>query len=146
MGVVVFDADVLIAFLDDADADHEQAVPLLRGVLDSRAERWLCAVTLTELLVPPVRDGTQLEVDGMLGAFGFRIVQVDKALAERAAAVRAKIQPMLKVPDAYVLATAIHAERRDYEDVRIATFDERLRQAHHNSHQHPSGRGHGGVI
>ena len=41
-------------------------------------------------------------------------IQVDMDLARRAAAVRARTR--LKLPDAYALATAIHAEKRAHAE------------------------------
>ena len=60
--------------------------------------------------------------------FGFEIKMVDAALAERAAAVR--VRAGLRIPDAYALATAIHAEHRNYKNVRIASFDHRVIRAY----------------
>jgi len=146
MGVVVFDANVLVGFLDDTDRHHGEAVTLMRGVLDSRAARWLCATTLTEILVKPVEAGTHGRVDGMLGALGFDIKQVDRSLAQLAAAVRAKVKPKLRLPDASALATAIHAEHQGFEDVELATFGERLKEAHRRSRADPRGGGFEGTV
>ena len=52
---------------------------------------------------------------------GIETIAVDRPLAQRAAAVRERTN--LKLPDAYVLATAIHADKRGWEEVRLATFD-----------------------
>jgi predicted nucleic acid-binding protein len=59
-------------------------------------------------------------------------ITVDMALAERAAAVRARTG--LKLPDAFALATAIHAEHRGWKDVRIASFDQAVLNAHAELH------------
>ena len=50
------------------------------------------------------------------------------ALAQRAAAVRARTN--VKLPDAYAIATAIHAEKRGHGDVRLETFDEQVVKAY----------------
>ena len=123
MGVTVFDSDVLIGFLNGADAHHAEAVKVMRAALDD-AERWLCAVNYSEILVGPIRVHKQATVEAMLGHFGFTIVQVDRPLAERAATVRARTG--LKLPDAYALATAIHGEQRGHDDVKLATFDTKV--------------------
>lgn len=70
----------------------------------------------------------------MLGALSFEIKIVDMAFAKRAAAVRARTG--LKLPDAYALATAIHAEHRGYDDVRLVSFDERVMRAYAELHPH----------
>lgn len=128
MGVVVFDSDVLIGFLTAADAHHQDAVTALRDAMAPGTRRMLCAVNYSEILIGPVETGTQQLVEEMLVRFGVEIVAVDKALAERAASVRARTK--LKLPDAYALATCVHAEHRGLDDVRIATFDEKVQKAH----------------
>lgn len=124
MAVIVFDADVLIGFVDPADAHHARAVDWMREAMRPRTERWVSAVTYTELLVGPVRHGAQSRVKAMVGDLGITIATVDADLAERAAAVRERTG--LKLPDAYVLATVVHLEHRGREDVRLASFDERV--------------------
>lgn len=54
------------------------------------------------------------------------------ALAERAAAVRARTN--LKLPDAFALVTAIHAEHRSHQDVELAIFDDVVLKAHAGLH------------
>jgi hypothetical protein len=46
--------------------------------------------------------------------------------------VRARTR--LKLPDAYALATAIHAEKRGHADVRLETFDEKVISAYKALH------------
>ena len=70
----------------------------------------------------------------MLVQFNFETIQVDMALAERAASVRARTN--LKLPDAFALATAIHAEHRGHQDVTLASFDDVVRKAHASLHPH----------
>jgi len=70
----------------------------------------------------------------MLGDFSIEVMIVDMALARRAAAVRARTD--LKLPDAFALATAVHAEHRGFADVRLASFDKRVLRAH--AELHPS--------
>jgi predicted nucleic acid-binding protein len=71
-------------------------------------------------------------VDAMLVRFGMETIQVDLALARRAAAVR--VRTRLKLPDAYALATAIHAEKRGHGDVRLESFDEKVLKAYKALH------------
>jgi predicted nucleic acid-binding protein len=68
----------------------------------------------------------------MLGHFSVEIMIVDGALARRAAAVRARTD--LKLPDAYALATAIHAEHNGHEAVPLASFDQAVLRAHAELH------------
>ena len=71
----------------------------------------------------------------MLVRFGIEAIQVDLALARRAAAVR--VRTRLKLPDAYALATAIHAEKRGYGDVRLESFDDKVVKAYAALHPVP---------
>ena len=123
MGVTVFDSDVVIGFLNGADAHHADAVGIMRDAMND-AERWLCSVNYSEILVGPIRVGKQATVEAMLGHFGFTIVPLDRPLAERAATVRARTG--LKLPDAYALATVIQGERRGHENVKLVSFDKRV--------------------
>lgn len=135
MAVVVFDADVLIAYLGRDDAHHAQAVERMRHALESGTRRLVSAVNYTEVLIGPLQKAgaTGAEtVDGMFARFGIETIQVDMALARRAAAVRARTR--LKLPDAYAIATAIHAERRRHADVRLETFDGKVIKAYKALH------------
>ncbi|NUT56370.1 MAG: PIN domain-containing protein [Thermoleophilia bacterium] len=134
MAVVVFDSDVLIGFLNASDAHHREAVETVSNSLAPGTRRMLCAVNYSEILVGPVKKGKEARdhVDAMLGSFSIEIITVDGAFARRAAAVRARTG--LKLPDAYALATAIHAEHRGYEDVSLASFDEAVLRAHASLH------------
>ena len=131
MAVVVFDADVLIAYLGRDDANHAEAVERMRHALEPGTERLVSAVNYTEVLIGPLQKAGTAgadTVDAMLVRFGIQTIQVDMALARRAAAVRARTR--LKLPDAYALATAIHAEKRGRADVRLESFDERVVKAY----------------
>jgi predicted nucleic acid-binding protein len=94
--------------------------------------RLLCAVNYAEIMVGPARAGTHELVDQMLAHFSIETITVDMALANRAAAVRARTN--LKLPDAFALATAIHAEHRAWEDVELASFDAAVLRAHSDLH------------
>jgi predicted nucleic acid-binding protein len=132
VGVVVFDSDVLIGFLNADDAHHEAAVQRMRDAMAPGARRLLCSVNYAEILIGPLRAGRHEVVDQMLARFSIETVPVDMALAQRAAAVRARTN--VKLPDAFALATVIHAEHRGWPDVSLATFDEQLVKAHAGLH------------
>jgi predicted nucleic acid-binding protein len=135
VAVVVFDADVLIAYLGREDAHHAEAVERVRHALVSGTQRLVSAVNYTEVLIGPLQKagaaGAEI-VDAMFVRFGIETIQVDMALARRAAAVRARTR--LKLPDAYALATAIHAEKRGHADVRLESFDNRVIKAYATLH------------
>jgi uncharacterized protein len=131
VAVAVFDADVLIAFLAGEDVHHSEAVERMRAALEPGTRRLVSAVNYTEVLIGPLRAGGPAEaekVDAMLAGFAIETIVVDMPLAKRAAAVRA--QTNLKLPDAYAVATAIHAEHRGWDDVRLESFDERVAKAY----------------
>jgi predicted nucleic acid-binding protein len=131
MAVVVFDADVLIAYLGREDAHHAEAVERMRRALEPDTRRLISAVNYTEVLIGPLETAGAAgadTVDAMFGRFGIETIQVDMALARRAAAVR--VRTKLKLPDAYALATAIQAEKRGHGDVRLESFDKKVVRAH----------------
>jgi len=128
MGVVVFDSDVLIGFLSGHDPHHQTAVERVRASLTPGTRRLLCTVNYAEILIGPIRVGVHERVKTMLVQFGIETVVVDMALAERAAAVRARTN--LKLPDAFALATVIDAEHRGAQDVELQSFDEKVINAH----------------
>jgi uncharacterized protein len=130
VAVAVFDADVLIAFLGGEDAHHSEAVERVRAALEPGTRRLVSAVNYTEVLIGPLRAGGAVaeKVDAMLAQFSIETIVVDMALAKWAAAVRARTN--LKLPDAYAVATAIHAEHRGWDDVRLESFDEAVVKAY----------------
>lgn len=130
MAVVVFDADVLIAYLGRDDANHARAVERVRASLEPSTRRLISAVNYSEVLIGPLRAADPDAVgriDEMFVRFGIETIVVDRPLAQRAAAVRARTN--LRLPDAYALATAILAEKRGWEGVRLETFDAALAAA-----------------
>jgi predicted nucleic acid-binding protein len=132
MAVVVFDSDVLIGFLNRQDAHHTAAVAAVRDAVKPGNRRLLCAVNYAEILIGPLRTGAQATVEQMLTQLAIQIIEVDMALAQHAAAVRARTN--LKLPDAFALATAVHAEHRGWEDVSIASFDSTVLKAYTDLH------------
>jgi predicted nucleic acid-binding protein len=131
VAVVVFDADVLIAYLGRDDVNHAEAVERMRRALEPGTRRLVSAVNYTEVLIGPLQKAGTAgadTVDAMLVRFGIETIQVDMALARRAAAVR--VRTRLKLPDAYALATAIHAEKRGHAEVRLESFDEKVVKAY----------------
>lgn len=134
MAVVVFDSDVLIAFLNREDAKHPAAVDRVRTSMTPGSRRMLCAVNYAEIMVGPAKAGKEARelVWRMLGQFSIETVTVDLDFATRAAAVRARTG--LKLPDAFALATVVHAEHRGYDDVELASFDQAVIEARAKLH------------
>jgi predicted nucleic acid-binding protein len=134
MGVVVFDSDVLIGFLSRDDAHHQAAVDRVRVSMAPGTRRMLCAVNHAEIMIGPIKAGKEARelVWQMLVQFSIETINVDVDFANRAAVVRARTG--LKLPDAFALATVVHAEHRGYEDVELASFDEDVLKAHAELH------------
>ncbi len=120
--MIVFDASVLIAHFEPADAHHQRATALLRELAEY--EFWSNTITLAEFLVGPTRLGTvdaarqgilDLEIQSHgIGADGWPTL----------AGLRAKTG--CKMPDCCVLYTAIELGS---DVAKIATFDDALASA-----------------
>jgi predicted nucleic acid-binding protein len=131
VAVAVFDADILIAYLGREDAKHAEAVERMRKTLEPGTRRMVSAVNYSEVLIGPLRSAGPADaetVEAMIARFGIETIQIDLALARRAAAVR--VRTGLKLPDSYALATAIHAEKLGQNDVRLESFDEKVVKAY----------------
>src|ERR1039458_1101169 len=121
MARVALDADVVIAFLDPSDAQHQQAVELLREHLASGDDILIAATVYAEVIVKPLQHGTDGTVDQFLAAVGAHVVDVARALAGRAAQLRGR-HGALRLPDALSLATAL------VSDARLLTLDRALQR------------------
>ena len=121
MARVALDADIVIAFLDPGDEQHATAVAELRPRLAAGDALLLSATVYAETIVRPLQQGTDATVDQFLDSAGIAIVPIDRAIARRAAALRAG-HPSLRLPDAISLATAIAT------DSTLLTLDKKLRQ------------------
>lgn len=119
MARVALDADVVIAFLDAGDDQHERAVDLLRPLLGGGAEIVVGASVYAEVMVRPLGSGTDARVDEFLDAIGATVLAIDRELAHRAADLRAQHRS-LRLPDAMSLATALKV------GADLVTLDQRL--------------------
>ena len=114
--MIVLDASVLIAVLDEHDAHHATAVDRL---IELAHETLACSsITLAEVLVAPARLGRLAAAQGAVSALGVEEIP----LAENSAAALALLRSEtgLKLPDCCLLLTAETAR------ARVVTFDERL--------------------
>jgi predicted nucleic acid-binding protein len=121
VAAVALDADVVIAFLDAGDDQHERAVEELRPRLAAGDAVLVGASVYAEVMVRPVESGTDAKVDEFVDAIGATVVPVDRTLARRAAELRAR-HHSLRLPDALSLATAL------VSDADLLTLDQRLRR------------------
>jgi predicted nucleic acid-binding protein len=114
--VIVLDASMLIAHLDDRDAHHQAATRLLA---ESGGEPLgASSVSLAETLVGPARAGRLEEARSVLSRLGVGDLGIGEDAPARLAELRAETG--VKLPDCCVLAVA-----EEYE-AGVASFDSRL--------------------
>ena len=114
--MIVLDASVLIAHLDERDAHHERAKRLLA---DTGAEPLgASTITLAETLVAPTRAGRSEDVSAALDRLGV----AELPLGENAAADLAglRVETGRKLPDCCVLLAA------QAHDGVVTSFDSAL--------------------
>jgi predicted nucleic acid-binding protein len=119
--MIVLDASVLIAHLDQHDALHATARERLRTAVKQRRRFSTSTITLAEVLVDPTRSGTLRAAQAALSALGVAELPLPPNAAERLAALRT--ETALKLPDCCVLLAAEEANGG------VLTFDERLGRA-----------------
>ena len=118
-GVVVLDANVLIAAYDDTNAHHAWAVDLL--TLTTAEDLVISALTYAEVLVRPAMENVLDEFRRDVDPVGYKVLDITAESAIATAQVRA--QSKLRMPDAVVLQAAL--EHRG----AIATADASLAAA-----------------
>lgn len=122
MGLTVVDAGIIIGVLDGADAHHEASVRALSAVVREGDRIAVPASAYAEALVGPARRGTsgRRAVDVFLADLAAEVEPITRQAAARAAELRARHGTRLKLPDALIVAIALHL-RAD----RILTTDRR---------------------
>lgn len=118
--MIVVDASVLIAHLDERDALHEQAVERL--VATAAETLGASTLTLAEVFVGPARRGRLDDARAAIAALEIQEIPLASGAAGDLAALRA--ETALKLPDCCVLLAA-----RDARASGVLTFDERLAKA-----------------
>jgi predicted nucleic acid-binding protein len=114
--VIVIDASVLIAHLDDDDSHHATASMRL---LELAAEPFgASSITLAEVLVGPIRAGRLDVAHSALQTLGVGELPLPHNASERLASLR--VETRLKLPDCCVLLAA------EAVAGTVLTFDERL--------------------
>jgi predicted nucleic acid-binding protein len=109
MDLTVLDAGVLIAVLNADDVHHKRARNALATARD-RGDRLVVPVSAyAEILVAPLRqssaDGDA--VDAFIDALPATVEPANRAIARRAADLRARHGTRIRLPDALVVATGI---------------------------------------
>lgn len=105
MAILVLDANVVIALLDESDALHERAAESFARVRSE--DLVLPASAYAEVLVGPFKMGTHrvAELDATLARVPIRVEPITAIIARTAARLRAS-SDSLHLADALVLATA----------------------------------------
>lgn len=124
MALTVLDAGVVIGVFDGRDAHHAAAVNAVRDARARRDDLVLPASAYAEILVQPMREGSEAvrSVDAGLDALRIRVEPATREIAARAASLRARHGRKLRLPDALVIATAEVVRAR-----RLLTSDAELR-------------------
>lgn len=114
--VIVLDASILIAYLDEDDEHHDRSMVLLsREIGDDLA---ISPITLAEVLVAPTRDQRSAPVLTAITALEVASIPITVDSAVRLAQLR--VTTRLRMPDCCVLLAAQDAS------ARVASFDDRL--------------------
>lgn len=117
--MIVLDASVLIAYLDETDAHHQRAEDLLLEA--ARVPLMASAITVAEVLVGPTRAGTAEETARTIAALEVRSAALGSEAAPPLA--RLRVDTRLPLPDCCVIHTA------ELMAAEVATFDHRLAAA-----------------
>jgi predicted nucleic acid-binding protein len=116
VGVALLDTSAVIGFLDRGDAFHHDAVTQVEELLRAGTRLAVSAITWSETLSGALQGhGSEDAVREFLEDFSIAVVVVDRAIAERAAALQAahaargsrRQRRRLRTPDALILATAV---------------------------------------
>jgi predicted nucleic acid-binding protein len=115
VALTILDAGVIIGLLDAEDAHHAAARKALVAALERGDELAIPASAFAECLVAPARRGREAMrvIDDLLADLPAEVEPITRQVASRAAQLRARHGSRLRLPDALVLATALHlrAER-----------------------------------
>jgi predicted nucleic acid-binding protein len=114
--VIVLDASLLIAHLDQHDALHARATEHLLAAADEPFG--ISSITLAEILVAPTRTGQQTAAQAALGALDVTEIPLPPNAASRLASLR--VDTSLRLPDCCVLLAAQDSGGT------VLTFDDRL--------------------
>jgi len=122
VGLTVVDAGIIIGVLDAYDLHHKAAVQLLSAVTGEGHQIAVPASAYAEALVGPARRGQSARraVDDFLADLAAEVEPITRQAAARAAELRATHGSRLNLPDALVVAIAMHLKAD-----RILTTDRR---------------------
>jgi predicted nucleic acid-binding protein len=109
VALTVIDAGVVIAVLDAADSHHAAAVDAVRDSLARGHTLVLPVSAYAEVLVAPFRRDAKSAavVDSFIDALPATVQPTTRGIGRVAAQLRAEHGPRLRLPDAFVIATAL---------------------------------------
>ena len=105
---ICFDSNALIYHLNETKPYAEIVAELLNAVERGATDGIISVITELEVLVRPLREGTQWDVEqaqAVLEAPGMHVIEMDRGIARRAAEVRAASG--VDLADAVIVATAL---------------------------------------
>lgn len=110
MALTVLDAGILIGVLDADDPHHAAARAALSAAIEGGDALAMPASAYARTLVAPARLGSDAiaVVDDFLADLPAEVEPITRQMAKRAAQLRADHGRRLRLPDALVLANAIH--------------------------------------
>lgn len=110
MGLTVIDAGILIGFLDGSDAHHLGAKRELTNARQRGDQIVVPTSALAEALVSPSSEGESsvAAVREFIERLPVKVADLDIVITVVAAGLRARHGRKPKLPDALVVATAIH--------------------------------------
>lgn len=108
MGLIVLDANIVIAVLNAHDRHHPIVTRALSGAIASGDAPVVPASAYAESLVEPAQAGAQAmqRVDEFLASLPADVEAVTREIARAAARLRARHRNALRLGDALVVATA----------------------------------------
>lgn len=110
MALTILDAGVIIGILDASDMHHEQARAAVTAAVERGEGLLVPASAYAECLVGPARRSREAmrAVDDFLFDLSADVEPITRQVAVRAAHLRARHGARLRLPDALVVALAIH--------------------------------------
>lgn len=110
MALIVLDAGVVIGVLDGSDPHHLATRMAVSAALEGGDRLALPASAYAEAQVGPARRGREAmqRLDAFLADLSIQVEPITRQVAARAARLRARHASRLRLPDALVLATAMH--------------------------------------
>jgi predicted nucleic acid-binding protein len=107
---LLLDTNSFVYFLNNISPYVDVLTLVFERVLTKQASMIVSVVTESELLVLPTRNrdpSALADIEDLLSEDGIHVMPVDRAIARRAAELRT-LYGALKLPDAMIVASAIH--------------------------------------